>query len=166
MKKRKLLIIGSGGHGKVIKEIAETLNYTKISFLDDNGTEAIGKIAESKAFVNQFKEAFVSIGNNKFRGELLARLEQEGYKIPVLVHPSAYVSKSAVIDKGTVVEPKAIVNANSKIGAGCIISAGAIVDHDTILEGCVHINAGAICKAGSFIAKNTKVDAGQIIQGF
>lgn len=163
---KSLLIIGAGGHGKVVKEIAEALGYTKIAFLDDNSTEAIGRIADSKDFVDEYQEAFVGIGNNKFRGELLARLEQEGFTIPVFIHPTAYVSKSAVIGKGTVVEPMAIVNANSKIGIGCIVSVGSIVDHDAVLEDCVHVNAGAICKAGSFVVKETRIDAGQIVQGF
>ena len=163
---KSLLILGAGGHGKVVKEIAEAIGYTKIAFLDDNSAEAIGKIADSKDFVDEYKAAFVGIGNNKFRGELLARLEQEGYKIPVLVHPTAYVSKSAVIGKGTVVEPKAIVNANSKIGVGCIVSVGAIVDHDVVLEDSVHVNAGAICKAGSFVSRETKLEAGQVVKGY
>lgn len=163
---KNLLIIGAGGHGKVVKEIAEALGYTNIEFLDDNSTEAIGKIEDSKAYISQYPEAFVAIGNNKFRGELLTRLEQEGFAIPVLIHPSAYISKSATIEKGTVVEPKAIVNANSKLGLGCIISVGSIVDHDVVLEDCVHVNAGAICKAGSFVSKETKLEAGQVVKGY
>lgn len=163
---KSLLILGAGGHGKVVKEIAEALGYTKIAFLDDNGTEAIGRIADSQAFVDEYKAALVGIGNNKFRGELLARLEEEGFNIPVLIHPTAYVSKSAVIGKGTVVEPLAIVNASSNIGIGCIVSVGSIVDHDAVLEDCVHVNAGAICKAGSFVAKGTKLEAGQVVKGY
>lgn len=161
-----LLIIGAGGHGKVVKEIAEALGYTNIAFLDDNSPEAIGKIADSKKYVNQYSEAFVGIGSNVLRGKLLERLEYEGFIIPVLIHPSAYISKSVTIEKGTIVEPKAIVNANSKVGCGCIISVGAIVDHDVVLEDCVHVNAGAICKAGSFVAKETKLEAGQVIKGY
>lgn len=161
-----LLIIGAGGHGKVVKEVAEAVGYDKIVFLDDNSEEAVGKIADSKQFVQEYQAAFVGIGNNKFRNELLQRLEQEGYEIPVLLHPTAYISKTAVIGKGTVVEPKAIVNANSKVGSGCIISVGAIVDHDVVLEDCVHVNAGAICKAGSFVAKETKLEAGQVVKGY
>lgn len=161
-----LLIIGAGGHGKVVKEVAEAVGYDKIAFLDDNSEEAVGKIADSKQFVQEYQAAFGGIGNNKFRNELLQRLEQEGYEIPVLLHPTAYISKTAVIGKGTVVEPKAIVNANSKVGSGCIISVGAIVDHDVVLEDCVHVNAGAICKAGSFVAKETKLEAGQVVKGY
>lgn len=163
---KSLLIIGAGGHGRVVKEVAEALGYDKIAFLDDNSVEAIGKIADSKSFVQEYQAAFVGIGNNKFRNELLQRLEQEGFKIPVLLHPTAYISKTAVIGKGTVLEPKAIVNANSRVGVGCIISVGAIVDHDVVLEACVHVNAGAICKAGSFVVKETKVDAGQVVKGY
>ena len=163
---KSLLIIGAGGHGRVVKEVAEALGYDKIAFLDDNSVEAIGKIADSKSFVQEYQAAFVGIGNNKFRNELLQRLEQEGFKIPVLLHPTAYISKTAVIGKGIVLEPKAIVNANSRVGVGCIISVGAIVDHDVVLEACVHVNAGAICKAGSFVVKETKVDAGQVVKGY
>lgn len=163
---KSLLIIGAGGHGKVVKEVAEAVGYDKIAFLDDNSAEAVGKIADSKQFVQEYQAAFVGIGNNKFRNELLQRLEQEGYEIPILLHPTAYISKTAVIGKGTVVEPKAIVNANSRVGLGCIISVGAIVDHDVVLEDCVHVNAGAICKAGSRIKAFIKVDTGEIIQGF
>lgn len=163
---KNLLILGAGGHGKVVKEIAEALGYKNIAFLDDNSQEAIGKISDSKAFVNDYQEAFVGIGNNKFRGELLSRLEQEGFTIPVLIHPMAYISKTAIIEKGTVVEPKAIVNANSKVSRGCIISVGAIVDHDVVLEDYVHVNAGAICKAGSFVAKEIKLEAGQVVKGY
>ncbi|MGM9562202.1 MAG: hypothetical protein ACI3WT_08165 [Phascolarctobacterium sp.] len=163
---KNLLIIGAGGHGKVVNEVAEAVGYTNIAFLDDNSAEAIGKVADSKNFLGEYKDVFVGIGNNKFRGELIARLEQEGFNIPILIHPTAYISKSAVIEQGTVIEPKALVNTNSKIGKGCIISVGAIVDHDVVLENCVHVNAGAICKAGSFVAKETKLEAGQIVKGF
>lgn len=163
---KSLLIIGAGGHGQVVKEVAEALGYDEIAFLDDNSSKSIGKIADSQKFVKEYEYAFVGIGNNKFRNELLQRLEQEGYEIPALLHPTAYISKTAVIGKGTVVEPKAIVNANSRVGLGCIISVGAIVDHDVVLEDCVHVNAGAICKAGSRIKAFIKVDTGEIIQGF
>lgn len=159
-----LLIIGAGGHGKVVKEIAEEIGYTNIAFLDDNSLEAIGKIEDSKCFLRKFQKAFVAIGNNKFRGELLNRLEQEGFEIPVLIHPSAYISKSSIIEKGTIIEPNAVVNANSKIGRGCIISVGSIVDHDVILEYCVHVNAGVICKAGSVVTKEIKLEAGQVVK--
>lgn len=162
-----LLIIGAGGHGKVVKEVAEAIGiYGRIDFIDDNSPEAVGKLSQLEQFVSVYRFAFVGIGNNSLRHTLLRQLQQLGYCVPVLVHPTAYVSKSCCIGKGTVVEPKAIVNAGAQIGEGCIISVGAIVDHDTILQNAVHVNAGAIVKAGASVAQETKLEAGQVVLGY
>ena len=163
---KSLLIIGAGGHGKVVAEVAAACGYDNISFLDDNREQAIGKINEMKAFCNQFANAFVDIGNNQFRNKMIKELLEIGYEVPVLVHPTAYVSKTAKISAGTVVEPLAIVNTNSVIGKGCIVSVGANVDHDTVLEDCVHVNAGAIVKAGAHVEENRKLEVGEVILGY
>lgn len=170
--RRKLMIIGAGGHGKVVKEVAESMLdengnniYTSISFLDDREPEAVGKISEIAAYCKEY-DMFVGIGNNQFRKELLQNLEALNSHIPVLIHSTAYISPSAEIEKGTIVEPKALINANSLIKSGCIISVGAIVDHDVVVEECCHINAGAICKAGSNIECCRKLEAGEVVKGY
>ena len=164
--KRSLLIVGAGGHGKVVAEVARDCGYEEIAFLDDNSDEAIGKINEMQKFTSLYKEAFVAIGNNKVRGEILTQLKATGYEIPVLIHASAYISRTAKIQRGTVVEPKAIVNTHADVGEGCIISVGAIVDHDTKLEECVHVNAGAIVKAGATVEAYVKLEAGEVVLGY
>ena len=161
-----LLIIGAGGHGKVVAEIATECGYGKIDFLDDNSSDAMGKISDLGKFVDQYQYAFVSIGNNKFREELIEILKKCGYQIPFLIHPTAYVSRSAKIGKGTVVEPKAIVNANTKIAEGCIISVGAIVDHNVVIEKYCHINAGVIVNAGATVEEYTKIEIAEMKPGY
>ena len=161
-----LLIIGAGGHGQVVKEIAKEIGYQDIAFLDDNSKMAIGKISDIGKYADQYQNAFVGIGNNCFRFELLQKLREFGYKIPTLIHPTAYVSRSAIIESGTVIEPKAIVNANSHIGQGCIVSVGAIIDHDVQADCCCHINAGAIVKAGGKVDAFRKLEAGEIVLGY
>lgn len=132
---KKLLIIGAGGHGRVVKEVAEsTGQYDRIDFLDDNSKDAIGTIDDLENLHDQYDSAFVGIGNNSFRMECIERLKNIGYEIPVLVHPTTYISKSANIGIGTAVEPKALVNANTQVGEGCIISVGSIIDHDVVSE--------------------------------
>ena len=169
---KSLLIIGAGGHGKVVKEVALAMKnasenaYDRVDFLDDNSGEAIGKISEAELFKNQYDDAFCGIGNNQFRKNILEKLAVLGYKIPVLIHPTAYVSATAVINRGTVVEPNAIVNANTIVGSGCIISVGAIVDHDVIVGDYCHVNAGAICKAGSKLETCLKLEAGEVVKGY
>lgn len=162
----RLLIIGAGGHGHVVKEIAEDLGYTEVAFLDDNSPLAIGKVADKASYLEAFKEAFVGIGSNTLRQTLIDELQALGFVVPVLIHPTAYVSKSAILGAGTVVEPKAIVNANTNIGKGCIISVGAIVDHNVEIKDCVHINAGAIVKAGASVEVYTRIDAGEVVKGY
>ena len=158
-----LLIVGAGGHGKVVAEVASDCGFDKIAFLDDSGLEAIGKLDELEKFSEQYEYGFVSIGNNKFRSELIERLAKAGYQIPILIHPTAYVSKSAKIAKGTVIEPKAIVNANAVISTGCIISVGAIVDHDATVGKYSHVNAGAIVKSGVEVLDFIKLEPGQVV---
>lgn len=158
--KDNLLIIGAGGHGKVVAEVAEACGYENIAFLDDNSPEAIGKISDMIFYRERFSNAFVGIGNNQFRNETINKVIEIGYHIPVLIHPTAYVSKSAAVSEGTIVEPLAIVNANTVVGTGCIVSVGSIVDHDTMLEACVHVNAGA------HVEKNRKLEAGEVVLGY
>lgn len=163
---KRLLIIGAGGHGKVVAEIAADVGYEEVAFLDDNSPEAVGKISEAERFREEYQEAFVGIGNNRVRGELIGKLEACGYEVPILVHPTAYVSRSAVIGKGTVVEPKAVVNANTRVGVGCIISVGAIIDHDVVLGGCVHANAGSIVEAGAAVEGGRKLESGEVVRRY
>lgn len=162
---KSLLIIGAGGHGQVIKEIAQELGYEKIDFIDDYNSQAIGKIKDLENF-KEYRNAFVGIGNNKLRNKLIDLLEHFGYQVPVLIHPTAYISRSASIEAGTVVEPQAIVNANTKIKKGSIVSVGAIIDHDVTLGKCVHINAGAIVEAGGKVKDFEKIEAGNVRRSF
>jgi UDP-N-acetylbacillosamine N-acetyltransferase len=162
----KLLILGAGGHGKIVAELAEDLGYDEIAFLDDSNPEAIGKLDEMDRFRNQYDKAFVAIGNNKLRCELIGRLKDCGYEIPILIHPSAFISKTTSIGAGTLVEPNAVINARCQIGEGCIISIGALMDHDAKIGSYCHINAGAIVKSGWTIESTRKVDSGEIVQGY
>lgn len=162
---KSLLIIGAGGHGQVVKEIAQDLGYERIDFIDDHNSHAIGKIKDLENF-KEYRNAFVGIGNNKLRNELIDLLERLGYQVPVLIHPTAYISRSALIEAGTVVEPQAIINANTKIKKGSIVSVGAIIDHDVTLGKCVHVNAGAIVEAGGKVKDFEKLEAGSVRRGF
>lgn len=162
-----LLILGAGGHGRVVKEVAEvTGRYNRIDFVDDHRDIAVGKISDLETLHKSYDSAFVGIGDNHLRNELIYGLETIGYEIPVLIHPTAYVSESCHIGKGTIVEPMAVMNANTQVGIGCIISVGAIVDHDVVLGNCVHINAGAIVKAGGKVESERKLEAGEVVLGY
>ncbi len=154
-----LLIIGAGGHGRVVKETAEALKiYNKIDFLDDNSELAIGIFEEYKKFVDKYKYAFVALGNPELRSMWLKELSKI-YSVPTIIHPTAYVSPSAQLGTGCYVGAKAVINTRTVIKNGCIIGIGALIDHDSVVKEYSYINTGAIVKAGSKVDRFTKVDA-------
>lgn len=162
---KSLLIIGAGGHGKVVAEVAEDLGYKRIDFLDDNAQNALGKIEDIGKYTN-YGEAFCGIGDNKLRGDIIQEIKKTGYSLATLIHPSAYVSRSAKIGQGSIIEPGAMINANSIIGEGAIVSLGALIDHDVVVGEYAHINSGAIVKAGGSVPSYEKLEAGAVVLGY
>ena len=163
---KSLLILGAGGHARVVAETAEAMKnadgqkiYERIDFLDDHSEHAVGRLEDLEVKGQKYDEVFCGIGDNGLRKQLLEHAEKLKLTIPVLVHPTAYVSPSTVVGKGTIVEPGAVINANAVIGAGCIVSVGAVIAHDVIIEEHAHVNAAAVCKARSRVGAGAKIDA-------
>lgn len=160
-----LLILGAGGHGQVVKETAEAMGiFGKIDFLDDDSTKKgiLSACSEYKRFKNQYKYAIPSFGNMKIRMDYIKQLVESGFTIPVLYHPTAYISPTAKIERGSIVEAHAIINTNSIIGEGCIISVGAIIDHDVYIVGGCHIDCGAIVGSNCKIIIPKKIQSGTV----
>lgn len=157
----KLLILGAGQYGMVAKEIAEaTGNYMAIAFLDDNNPMAIGKMQDYEKYTSEYDATIVAIGNAVLRLDLLNTPEQCGYHIPVLIHPTAYVSTSAEIAAGSFIEPMTVVHTEVVIDKGCIISAGTIVNHNSKIGSGCHLNCGTIVASNSVVQSQTKTQYG------
>ena len=172
---KNLLILGAGQYGTVAKEIAQSMNFfEKISFLDDSfgkdnpnyHEESIGKFDDAERLSADYSYAIVAIGNPKIRRNLTKKLEEYGYTVPILVSPRAYVSPSAQLAKGCIVEPLAGIHANAVISAGTIVSMGAVVNHNSMVMNYCHINCGAIIMSGAVVESGTKLDAGRIVEKF
>ena len=163
----KLVIIGAGGYGQTVCDVAEQSGkYEKIVFLDDNKTadNVVGKCADFEKFIDCDTEIYPAFGNSEARISFIEKLENLGAKIPVIVHKTAYVSPKAKLCNGTVVLPNALVNTDTVVEKGCIINCGAIVDHGCVIEKGVHVCLGAIVKAENRIPAFMKVEAGQVIE--
>lgn len=169
--KKKLLIIGASGHGKVVADIALSLGkWEEIYFLDDDksikkslGLEVIGTTDKIADYIDEY-DMFVGIGNNEIRKKLYMKLEQLGASIPVLVHPSAVVGKEVTIDKGTVVMAGVVINCSTTIGKGCIINTGARIDHDNLIEDFVHISPGSLLAGTVTIGECTWLGIGSVVR--
>ncbi len=163
----RLVIIGAGGYGQTVKDVAEQSGlYETIVFLDDNKSDSdiVGKCCDFEKFIDNDTVIYPAFGNNEARIAFIEKLEEAGAKIPTIVHGSAYVSPRAEISKGCVILPKAVVNTDTAVKEGCIINCGAIVDHGCVVEKGVHVCLGAIVKAENRIPAFMKVEAGQIVE--
>ena len=164
---KRIVIIGAGGHGKVVADIARLNGYDEIVFLDDtnpcgfcNGYTIVGNIECIDSFDGDF---FVAIGNADARERLLCRLKERNKDIATLVHPSAVIGENVSIGIGTVVMAGAVINPCTVINEGCIINTCSSVDHDNFVDSYVHIAVGAHLCGTVHIGKKTWIGAGAIV---
>ena len=163
---KKLLILGAGGLGRMVGEVAaDTGLYEKISFLDDAVREedVIGKCVDYTALLTEYPYAIASFGDNRLRLAWTQRLLQAGFTVPNIFHPSAVVSRSVQFGAGCLVLQGAIVNANSTLGSACLVNSAALIDHDCVLADGVHVNLNATIKAWCHLTECTRTEAGEIV---
>ena len=166
--KKVLLILGGGGHGRAVADIAEKLNrYEKIAFLDDkadevSGYEVLGRTSDFINFTDS-AEFFVAVGNATVREKLMRELKNGGAQIATLIHPSAVIGKNSVIGEGSVVMAGAVVGVDTAIASGVIINTCASVDHDNKIEDYAHIAVGAHLCGTVGVGKYVWIGAGATV---
>ena len=167
--KKNLIIIGAGGHGKVVADIAINMNHWKdILFLDDhvqsniNEFPIIGKIEEAQKFVED-ADFVIAIGNNTLRKKFQLWCESIGCSIATLVHPSASIGSDVFIGVGTVIMANCVVNSSSIIEKGCIINSLSCVEHDNHIHEFSHLSPGVITSGHVIIGSNCWMGTGTMI---
>lgn len=162
---KDLLILGAGGFGHMIQETAKLLGYEKAVFLDDavRDPDVVGKCCDYESFLGQYDTAVAALGDNNMRLHWTEKLMEAGYDVPAIIHPSAVVSPSASVGKGSFIMQRAIVNTHTVVEHGVLINSGAVVDHDSYVERGAHIGLGSVVKANCRIASKVKVEAGEVI---
>ena len=160
---KNLLILGAGQYGCVAKEIAESMNFfERIDFLDDHNEIAVGKIAEYEKFKFEYFYAIVAIGNPIVRLDLIQKLEKASFEIATLISSTAYISPSAQIMQGSIIEPMATVQANSIISKGVLISSGAVIRHNAYIEDGCHCDCNTVIMSNVKVPAMTKISCGEI----
>ena len=158
---KRLVILGAGGYGRTVADVAHQLGYSTIVLDDADPTHPLSTFS---SYIDENTSFIPAFGSNAFRLEWINRIEERGGKLATLIHPTAYISPTATISHGTVILPHAIVNTDVAIDRGCIINLGAIVDHGCILEEGVHICLGAIVKGENRIERLSKIEAGEVVE--
>lgn len=168
-----LLVIGAGGHGKVVADAAlEQGGWERLAFLDDRypaldtvlELPVAGTVADAERMRSEFPEAVIAVGDNRRRLELLFRMRELGFGLPVIRHPAAVVSRSAVVGAGTVLFAQSAVNAAARLGEGCIVNTAATVDHDCVLADGVHVSPGAHLGGGVRVGRASWIGIGACVR--
>lgn len=172
---KELAIVGASGHGKVVADIAEQLGFT-IKFYDDaypNKTtiahwpilgSSSDLIATNHKKFRPFTNVVVAIGDNSIRFQKIGQLQENGFNLITLIHPSAVVSRYAEIENGTVIFPRAVINAFARIGLGTIINTGSIVEHDCIVGDYAHISPNASLSGGVEVGSKCWIGVGSQVK--
>ncbi len=163
----RLIIIGAGGHGKVIADIALKSGYTDISFVDDGvagecmGMPILGSTAILESLNDGSTDFVIGIGSNASR-KMIAQKHHINWVN--LVHPSAHIAVNVNIGVGTVVMAGAIINPCTTVGDHAIINTGAIVEHDNLIGDYAHISPGATLGGTVSVGDLTHIGIGATVK--
>lgn len=169
-KNSSLLIIGAGGHGKVVADIAENMGcYGKIVFADADesikecmGYPVLWENELDDTFYTQY-DVFVAVGKSTTREKITKQLNERGCFIPTLIHPKAVIARTATIGEGTVVMAGAIINPDAEVGYSCIVNTSSSIDHDCKVGDFCHISVGAHLAGTVEVGTHTWIGAGACV---
>lgn len=165
----RVLILGAGGHGRVVLDILLHMRkFEIVGFLDNNadihgrrvdgilvrgGLDDLSRIGDEL----DVQKAIIAIGDNGTRRGLARQIEQLGFELISAVHPSATIAYNASIGRNVVIAAGAVVCANCQIGDSVILNTGCIIDHQTMIGEGTHICPGVR------IAGRVKVEPGVFV---
>ncbi len=167
-----LLVLGAGGHGKVVADVARSAGWTLAGFVDDapvlDGTEIWGieiysleRLRTDRPDLLQAAMA-LGVGDNVARERAHARLVAAGLRVVSVIHATAAVAPTAVLGEGTVVMANASVNPDARLGRGCIVNTGAVVEHDCRLADYVHLSPNAALGGAVTLGSRTHLGLGAV----
>jgi sugar O-acyltransferase (sialic acid O-acetyltransferase NeuD family) len=173
-----IVVIGGGGHAKVVLGILKKLkSYRIVGYTDlkDCGTllgvpylgsdSALESLAAKSSMLN----AVLSVGQiglGHVRAELWERLQRFGLQFPLIVSPGAIVNEGVSGSEGSVVMDGAVINVGARLGQGAIVNTNSTVEHDVVLGDWVHVAPGATICGGVTVGHFSTIGAGAtVIEG-
>jgi sugar O-acyltransferase (sialic acid O-acetyltransferase NeuD family) len=169
---KKLLIIGPGGHSRVVIDAALSAGFNLEGIIDPEysgkketilGVPVLGDVGILDEIDPEHVSVFVAIGSNSKREEWILLVTEKGFSTPAIQHPSAIVSPNAEIEDAVFINTGVIINAGARIGSGSIINTGVIIDHETLVGRCVHVAPGCKISGRVTIGNGTFIGVGTTV---
>lgn len=162
-----VIIIGAGGHAKVVADIVIKAGDKLLGFLDDNkkasvldGYDVIGTIKDCKNFSDD-TEFVIAIGDNNVRKKISCEYNLKWY---TAIHPSARIGICCQIGEGSVVMANAVINPCTKIGKHAIVNTAVVIEHDNVIDDFVHISPNATLCGEVTVGERTHIGASAVIK--
>lgn len=175
--KERIVLIGGGGHCKVvINAIKNEAKFDIHGILDTGlakgasvlGVPVIGRDDMLPELSKQLKYAFIafgSIGNCEARKKIYADLKNNGLELPFIKHPDAVVAEDVEVEEGTFIAAGVVINPGTRIGKNAIINTNSSVDHDCKIGDFVHIAPGVTLSGGVEVKNEVHIGTGaKVIQ--
>jgi UDP-perosamine 4-acetyltransferase len=169
----RILLLGAGGHCKAVIDLLLAGGAWQPAAVVDAAprhASVLGiPVAGDETRLPGLRAAGIAaahpaIGNNAQRLAAAARLEQAGFALPALRHPTSVVGHGARIGDGSAIFARAVIGPDARLGRLVLVNTGAIVDHDCILDDGAHIAPGAVLAGGVRIGAGVLVGAGAAIR--
>ena len=178
MNQKPVIVIGAGGHAKVLIDALQLLKVKILGVLDPSPELVAGDLLGVPLLgdddvIDNFSVEDVGLVNGigstshpQLRRDIYLRFKQKGYSFQNVVHPSAIVSGHAVLMEGVQVLAGAIVQAGSVLNEDVIVNTSASVDHDCSIGAHSHIAPGCTISGGVVVEMGCHVGSGAtVIQG-
>ncbi len=157
--KTPIVLIGAGGHQRVVRQVINDLNiYDIVAAIEKGEEQRLPGLIERGV-----RYAFIGVGQIKasnLRAQLFRDVKRLGFTLPVLIHPSSYVCPDVSIGEGSLIAPGVVINTGTKIGANVVINTRASIDHDCVIEDHVFISPGVTLCGEVNLAEGAFVGAG------
>lgn len=170
--KKKLLIIGAGGHAESIIDSILTLDNYQIEGIIDKREKYNQSVLDVKIigddndlayfYKKKMKHVVIAIGgikSNHIKRSVYDCCKKIGYQFPNIIDPSAILSKSVVLGEGNFVGKCVVINSNVRIGDLCIINTSSVVEHGCRIDDFVHLAPGCVLCGNVWVKKNCFIGA-------
>lgn len=172
-----IIILGGGGHAKVLIELIRLRKEFTIAGILDPGLKqgseisAIPVIGDDDMLPDLLRNrdiryACIAVGSVRDtvrRRALYEKVRAMGFSVPLLIHPSAIVSESAEVSRGAQLMAHTVIQAGSTIGENTIVNTGAIIEHDCRIGSHIHICPAAVISGGCRIEEGSFIGAGATV---
>ena len=178
MLKKSIVVIGGGGHAKVIIGAMSKLPFCEVAgFLDDNEERTtvltasrIGKMNGDVSELTDVPRLAIlgigHVGNSIFRESIIKKYTEGGFAFKTIIADSAIVNPGVTIADGVFVADGAIIQPGASIGKHTIVNTNSSVDHDCVIGEDVHIAPGVTLSGGVHVGDHSLLGTGcSVIQG-